>query len=174
MSERPERRGLEPAAGTCHDAKRPDPSRARDGPGLHRLQAIVDKINYELTGAPKARIVSFPTRQQATGTELLLWLPLSPDPSGLFSVAASIHLSAPTRPVVRRKAGRDLSQRTDAGRVMTVTTPTKKLHGLPAWFGAADAQRMNKKSPGAAPGAQRRLSRRNTRRLDSTPKHKVA
>jgi hypothetical protein len=52
--------------------------------------------------------VSFPTRQQATGTELLLWLPLSPDPSGLFSVAASIHLSAPTRPVVRRKAGRGL------------------------------------------------------------------
>src|SRR5262249_727342 len=34
-------------------------------------------------------------------------------------------------------------------RVMTVTTPTKKLPGLPAWFGARRCQR-DKESPGRA------------------------
>jgi hypothetical protein len=58
----------------------------RDGNSYQKTDGLPPSQGpNELTEAPKARIVSFPTRQQATGTELLLWLlPLSPDPSGLF------------------------------------------------------------------------------------------
>src|SRR5262245_38223747 len=53
------------------------------------------------------------------------------------------------QPGCEAQGGPGLATTHRRGCVMTVTTPTKKLRGLPAWFGARRYQR-DKESPGRA------------------------
>jgi len=78
--------------------------------------------------------------------------PIQNHTSELLIGLAGHSAQRPDRPLQTGRPGLITTRR--RGRVMTVTTPTKKLHGLPAWF--ARQHRESKKAPGV-PGLSSRF-----------------